>query len=245
MDYFRNIVVVAALAGAIAGLGMTIAQQLTTVPLILKAEIYEGQGDAAPHDHGDAAAKRPAAHEHGDEEGWAPADGFERTVFTVARQYRHRHRLRAAAGRRQRAVRRHQGLAPGRVLGPRRLSPCSRLAPGLGFRPSFPPCRRPISARASSGGSATVLSHGARARAAVLSAVAACGRRRHRAAGRAASRSARRSRRATKSPIPEGLHHSFVVAVVLTTLLFWVLLGGLAGFSGIASSKRARPMAQS
>jgi predicted cobalt transporter CbtA len=32
-----------------------------------------------------------------------------------------------------------------------------------------------------------------------------------------------------ESPIPEGLHHSFVVAVVLTTLLFWVLLGGLAG----------------
>jgi cobalt transporter subunit CbtA len=31
------------------------------------------------------------------------------------------------------------------------------------------------------------------------------------------------------SPIPEGLHHSFVVAVVLTTLLFWVLLGGLTG----------------
>ena len=31
------------------------------------------------------------------------------------------------------------------------------------------------------------------------------------------------------TPIPEGLHHSFVVAVVLTTLLFWVLLGGLAG----------------
>jgi cobalt transporter subunit CbtA len=32
-----------------------------------------------------------------------------------------------------------------------------------------------------------------------------------------------------ESPIPEGLHHSFIVAVVLTTLLFWVLLGGLAG----------------
>ena len=32
-----------------------------------------------------------------------------------------------------------------------------------------------------------------------------------------------------ESPIPEGLHHSFVVAVVLTTLVFWVLLGGLAG----------------
>jgi len=32
-----------------------------------------------------------------------------------------------------------------------------------------------------------------------------------------------------ETPIPESLHHSFVVAVVLTTLLFWVLLGGLAG----------------
>ena len=32
-----------------------------------------------------------------------------------------------------------------------------------------------------------------------------------------------------ETAIPEGLHHSFVVAVVLTTLLFWVLLGGLAG----------------
>jgi cobalt transporter subunit CbtA len=33
-----------------------------------------------------------------------------------------------------------------------------------------------------------------------------------------------------ESPIPENLHHSFVVAVVMTTLVFWVLLGGLAGF---------------
>jgi predicted cobalt transporter CbtA len=32
-----------------------------------------------------------------------------------------------------------------------------------------------------------------------------------------------------ETPIPESLHHSFVVAAVLTTLLFWVLLGGLAG----------------
>ena len=80
MDYFRNIVVVAALAGAIAGLGMTIAQQLTTVPLILKAETYEGAAPA--HDHGEAATAQAGAHEHGDE-GWAPADGVERTVFSA------------------------------------------------------------------------------------------------------------------------------------------------------------------
>ena len=32
------------------------------------------------------------------------------------------------------------------------------------------------------------------------------------------------------SPIPENLHHSFVVAVVLTTMVFWLLLGGLTGY---------------
>jgi len=37
MDYFRNIVVLAAVVGLITGLGMTLAQEYTTVPLILKA----------------------------------------------------------------------------------------------------------------------------------------------------------------------------------------------------------------
>jgi cobalt transporter subunit CbtA len=32
------------------------------------------------------------------------------------------------------------------------------------------------------------------------------------------------------SPIPETLHHSFVVAVVMTTLVFFMLLGGLTGY---------------
>ena len=54
MDYFSNIVLVAAIAGAIAGLAMTVAQQVTTVPLILKAEVYEEHGSApAMHEHGD------------------------------------------------------------------------------------------------------------------------------------------------------------------------------------------------
>jgi predicted cobalt transporter CbtA len=41
MDYFRNIVLLAAIVGVIAGIGMTVAQQLTTVPLILRAEFFE------------------------------------------------------------------------------------------------------------------------------------------------------------------------------------------------------------
>ena len=60
MDYFRNIVVVAALAGAIAGLGMTIAQQLSTVPLILKAEVYEEQSAAAAPTSMAMPPRRPA-----------------------------------------------------------------------------------------------------------------------------------------------------------------------------------------
>ena len=48
MDYFRNIVIVAAIAGAIAGLGMTVAQQFATVPLILQAEVFEEQSSKAP-----------------------------------------------------------------------------------------------------------------------------------------------------------------------------------------------------
>ena len=81
MDFFRTMVLVAAAAGLIAGLGMTAAQQLTTVPLILKAEMFE-QAEAAnaepQHEHADATA----AHEHG--EGWAPSGGLERTAFTLA-----------------------------------------------------------------------------------------------------------------------------------------------------------------
>src|SRR5690606_13835880 len=32
------------------------------------------------------------------------------------------------------------------------------------------------------------------------------------------------------SPIPADLHHSFVVAVTVTNLIFWVALGALVGF---------------
>ena len=90
MDYFRNIVVVAALAGAIAGLGMTIAQQLSTVPLILKAEVYEEQSAAPVHQHGDAAPQ-VGAHEHGDGVCVAPAARGGRRVRprpAVSRRYR-------------------------------------------------------------------------------------------------------------------------------------------------------------
>lgn len=76
MKLFQRIVFAAVLAGLAAGLGMSALQQWKVVPLILVAEGYE----AAPADHAHDAAT--PAHTH-DTEAWAPADGLERTAYTV------------------------------------------------------------------------------------------------------------------------------------------------------------------
>jgi len=237
MDYFRSIVVVAAIAGIVAGIGMTIAQQLVTVPMILKAEVFEEQsasddaaGEAA-HGHGAEAAGHDHvnnhAHDHG--EGWAPADGVERTAFTllanVVTGVGFALLLVAAselfgglAGWRQGVF---WGLA-GFVI--------FTLAPGLGLAPELPAMPAAelgarqiwwvgtvVSAAVAlwllfyvKSLPATVLAF------ALLIAPHAIG------APQPVSH---------ESPIPENLHHGFIVAVVLTTLVFWGLLGGLAGYA--------------
>lgn len=227
MDYFRNIVVVAALAGAIAGLGMTAAQQLTTVPLILKAEVYEGQAASAPaHDHGDVATAQAGAHEHGDE-GWSPADGFERTFFSVLANIVTGvgfALLLVAASELFGGIKNWQqgvlwGLAGFAVF---------TLAPGLGLPPELPAMpAAELGARqlwwvatALSTAIALGLLFYGRSLVAVLAAIVLLVAPHLIGAPQPVS---------YESPIPEGLHHSFIVAVVLTTLLFWVLLGGLAG----------------
>jgi cobalt transporter subunit CbtA len=229
MDYFRNIVVVAALAGAIAGLGMTVAQQLSTVPLILKAEVYEqaadAQGAEAPaHDHGDAAA--PAAHEHG-EEGWSPADGFERTAFSAAANIVTGigfALLLVAASELFGGIKDWRqgvfwGLAGFVVF---------TLAPGLGLPPELPampaaelgPRQVWWVGTAVSAGIALWLLFYQRSLLGVAAAFVLLVAPHIIGAPQPESHA---------SPIPEGLHHSFVVAVVLTTLVFWALLGGLTG----------------
>ena len=80
MHLFRRIVFAAACAGLLTGVLATVAHQVGTVPVILRAEVYEGAAEAS-HAASHAAAGE-AAHEHG-ERGWAPKDGFERTGYTV------------------------------------------------------------------------------------------------------------------------------------------------------------------
>lgn len=73
----RRVLWTALAAGLIAGVFVSLAQQVEVVPLILEAETYEA--GAAPHD--EAVAGAGGEHEH-DGGAWAPSDGIERTLFT-------------------------------------------------------------------------------------------------------------------------------------------------------------------
>ena len=81
MTVFRNIVFIAALAGLVAGLAMTVMQYAGTVPLILKAETFETAESTHDHDAAPNAAATSQLHDHG--EGWAPENGFERSAYTA------------------------------------------------------------------------------------------------------------------------------------------------------------------
>lgn len=85
---FRNLLLSAAGAGLAACLAIAVLQTFTTEPLIFHAEVFEKAGEApavaatpsaptATHHDGDAA------HSH-EAEAWEPADGIERTLYTVA-----------------------------------------------------------------------------------------------------------------------------------------------------------------
>ncbi|UUW72945.1 CbtA family protein [Pseudomonas oryzihabitans] len=70
---FQRIAFSAGVAGLLAALLLSILQSAWMTPLILQAETYEVQTEApATAEHQD----------HGEEEAWAPADGWPRTLST-------------------------------------------------------------------------------------------------------------------------------------------------------------------
>ena len=79
----RNLIISAAGAGFAVCLAVAGVQTFTTEPLILHAEVFEN-AEPAPvtHVHEDEVAGQPAAHVH-DEGAWEPADGIERTFYTL------------------------------------------------------------------------------------------------------------------------------------------------------------------
>jgi len=73
LNCFRQLIIVALLSGAVAGLMLFAVQHWTIVPLIDQAEGFE---EAARH------ATPASTHMHQDE-GWRPASGFERIGLTA------------------------------------------------------------------------------------------------------------------------------------------------------------------
>jgi cobalt transporter subunit CbtA len=73
MDLFRRVFLAAILAGLAAGIVWSAVQQLRVTPFILAAEVFEHGPNS--HDH--------AGHSASEAKAWTPADGLERTVYTL------------------------------------------------------------------------------------------------------------------------------------------------------------------
>ncbi|MBZ9676012.1 CbtA family protein [Mesorhizobium sp. ES1-1] len=252
MNLFRNVVFIAAIAGLVAGVVLACMQAFATDPLIYQAEVFEKAG-GHQHDHAAApaasttnamssAAPAPAeAAAPMEDEGWAPADGFERFAFSVLANIvtgigfalilvAVSEFAGGIGGWRQGVF---WGLAGFAVF---------TLAPGLGLPPELPAMPAADLMQRQTWWWATVA-----ATAAGLGLIAF-----------------RKSLPMTilgvllivaphivgapqpesfETPIPEGLHHQFVVAVTLTNLVFWLVLGAVVGvvrsrFTGTATSLR-------
>ncbi|MDR7145053.1 CbtA family protein [Rhizobium sp. BE258] len=83
MPLFRSIVFASVLVGLIVGTATTAVQFFGTIQLIAQAEVYERAGSEHHHD-ADSVAEPTTAHSHQHEEAaWEPSDGVERLSFTL------------------------------------------------------------------------------------------------------------------------------------------------------------------
>jgi cobalt transporter subunit CbtA len=226
MSALRNMLLLAAASGILVAIAMTILQFFATVPLILQAETYENAAPAvaaeAEHHHHDHAAAAAEEHHHGGDE-WQPADGFQRMSLTAVANVVTAigfGLLLVAASEFAGGIRSWRegflwGLAGFAVF---------TLAPGLGLPPELPgmPAAeltpRQIwwmgTVAATAGGLALIVWGRGPGMAflglALLVVPHLIG------APQPASH---------ESLVPEDLHHRFVVAVTVTNLVFWLLLG--------------------
>lgn len=252
MTLFRNVVFIAAIAGLVAGVVLACMQSYATVPLILKAEVYEQAGGGHTHDHAAVptanatdtnamSSAAPAPAEAAEEEGWSPADGFERFAFNVGANVVTgigfalilvaASEFAGGIGNWRQGV--FWGLAGFAVF---------TLAPNLGLPPELPAmpaadlAQRQIWWTATVVATATGLGLLAFRKSLPLGLLAVALIVAPHIVGAPQPDS-------FESPIPEGLHHQFVVAVTLTNLVFWLVLGAVVGvvrgrLTGTATSLR-------
>ncbi|MBS3647259.1 CbtA family protein [Pseudaminobacter sp. 19-2017] len=235
MTLFRNVVFVAALAGLLASLVMTGLQAWFTVPLILKAETYESAEPVHDHDHSASAGAADASHSHGHShsdghdhgDGWAPADGTERFTYTALAN------IVSGVGFALLLVAVSEfagGISSWRVGAAWGFAGFAvfTLAPGLGLPPELPGMPAAelegrqfwwlATVAATAAGLALIAFRGT----VVLSLVGLALIVAPHLIGAPQPAS-------HESPVPVELHRDFVIAATLTSLVFWVLLGGLAG----------------
>jgi cobalt transporter subunit CbtA len=222
------------IAGFIVGVIVTVVQQFGTVPLILKAEVFERAAEV--HQGAPAAGglqEAVASHSHSDHEhaaeAWEPRDGLERNAYTAAANV-----LTAIgfalllagffamrSGTTGENVSWHEGLIWG-LAG----FVVFTIAPGLGLPPELPGLPAApllprqiwwtVAALATAGGLGLIAF-----RRSVPASIAGlilimlpdligAPELEH-----------------VETNVPSSLSHQFVVAVTLTSLVFWSVLGGL------------------
>ena len=224
MSVLRSIVLCSALVGLIVGVVVSVAQQFGTVPLIVEGEVYEKAAETVmpmttTHSH------EAMGHEHSDAV-WEPADGLERTAFTVVINI-----LTAIGyaliliGRvvlRSRPVGWREGLLWG-LCGFLAVT----VAPGLGLSPELPGVQAApvferqvwwIGTAAATATGLALLAFRPSPWAAVIALVLFIVPHIIGAPQLAEQH----------SNVPEALSHQFVVAVTLTSLVSWALIGWLS-----------------
>ena len=236
MNTFRAIVFSSVIAGLIVGAIVTMIQQFGTVPLILRAEVFEKAAEQHRHEAASAASQGAVAeHSHVQSEhateAWEPRDGLERNAYTAAANALTAigFALLLAAifalwsANTGNSVSWHEGLMWG-LAG----FAVFTIAPGLGLPPELPgvPVAPLLSrqiwwvlaAAATAGGLGLIFfrrsvpASFAGLILIVLPHIIGAPELEH-----------------IETNVPTSLSHQFVVAVTLTSLIFWFMLGGLTG----------------
>jgi cobalt transporter subunit CbtA len=225
MQTLRPIFFAALLAGLIAGGASTVFHNLGAVPLILQAETFEPSAPVPAAAHAHAEGTPTHAHDAG---AWVPEDGLERSAYTLVADLltgiAYACLLVGAFALRGAATDWRQGLFWG-LAG----FAVFTLAPGLGLPPELPGTdAAPVEAR-QLWWAATVLMTGGGLALLVFT--------RHLAwavvgAGLLLLPHLYGAPQPVEAAMlaPESLAHRFVVAVTVTSLLFWLILGGTAGW---------------
>lgn len=212
----------AVIAGLFAGLVLAAMQVYSTVPLIVEAESYEATApadDGHSHDHGDAAAGH--AHDHG--EGWAPADGAERLGYTILTNVVGAIGLALIIVVASELAGGMAGWRHGLLWGFGGFATFV-MAPGLGLPPELPAMPAGdlvarqvwwIATIVLTGGGLALIAFWRSLPIALLGVVLLV----------APHLWGAPLPDSFETPVPEALHHRYIVAVTVTNLLFWIALG--------------------